>query len=243
MSLTTTFKLNPVSRTVDKARCVRSCGWVLTAHRRLPAPVRAIGSEKLSGNVPWEFGFQCNERYLAWDQSAQLQLLKLVLSQRLGCSPGEVESRTEQLATLLPDLLTRVECTRVDVLEPLLADLPGLTAQLIGLRECLPGVNLSQLVAKYPRLLLDYKEPAALAARLQELQAALPGVNVALLVAEEPHLLRVDIGNVLGNCRRLMPGTDPVKLLVSQPQMVLTAVEAGLSSAMDVEGGAPATAH
>ncbi len=44
-------------------------------------------------------------------------------------------------------------------------------------------------------------------------------------------------------CRRLMPHMDPVRLLVSQPQMVLTAVEAGLSSAMDVEGGAHTTQH
>lgn len=44
-------------------------------------------------------------------------------------------------------------------------------------------------------------------------------------------------------CRRLMPQMDPVRLLVSQPQMVLTAVEAGLSSAMDVEGGAHTTQY
>ncbi|GIL75622.1 hypothetical protein Vretimale_15148 [Volvox reticuliferus] len=186
---------------------------------------------------------QCNERYLAWDQSAQLQLLKIVLSERLGCTTREVESRAEQLGRLLPDLLTRMECTRVDILEPLLADLPGLTAQLIGLRECLPGVNLSQLVAKHPRLLREFKDPAALAARLDELRGALPGINVPVLVAEEPHLLYCDINQVLYNCRRIVPGCDPVKLLISQPQMVLSAVEAGLSSAMDVEGGAPVTAH
>lgn len=27
---------------------------------------------------------QCNERYLSWDQSAQLKLLKLVLAEKLG---------------------------------------------------------------------------------------------------------------------------------------------------------------
>jgi hypothetical protein len=32
----------------------------------------------------WEFGFQCNERYLKWDESAQVQLLKLHCSDKLG---------------------------------------------------------------------------------------------------------------------------------------------------------------
>lgn len=40
-------------------------------------------------------------------------------------------------------LLLAPTCS-VDILQPLLEDLPGLTQQLIGLRECLPGVNLSQ---------------------------------------------------------------------------------------------------
>ncbi len=64
-----------------------------------------------------------------------------------------MQARAEQLATLLPDMLTRLECTRADILMPLLQDLPGLTAQLIGIRECLPGVNVSALAAKHPRLL------------------------------------------------------------------------------------------
>ncbi|GLC46640.1 GATA-type zinc finger protein 1 [Pleodorina starrii] len=205
--------------------------------------VKALASAESTSGTPWSFGFQCNERYLAWDQSAQLQLLKIVLSDRLGCTTAEVEARAEQLGLLLPDLLSRIECTRVDILEPLLADLPGLTTQLIGLRECLPGVNLSRLVAKHPRLLQDFKDPAALAARLDSLRSALPGVNVPLLVDQEPYLLYCNIQHVLANCKRLMPSSDPVKLLLSQPQMVLSAVESGLSSAMDVEGGAPVTAH
>lgn len=64
-----------------------------------------------------------------------------------------MQARAEQLATLLPDMLTRLECTRADILMPLLQDLPGLTEQLIGIRECLPGVNVSALAAKHPRLL------------------------------------------------------------------------------------------
>ncbi|PNW82420.1 hypothetical protein CHLRE_06g278150v5 [Chlamydomonas reinhardtii] len=233
----------PLARTLATTRV--STTRCTLAPRRIVQELRAAkgSTSEAAETIPWQFGFQCNERYLSWDQSAQLKLLKLVLAEKLGVSTEEVEARAEQLALLLPDLLTRMEYTRVDILQPLLEDLPGLTQQLIGLRECLPGVNLSQLVAKHPRLLSEYRDPAQLEARLQQLRTALPGVNVPVLVNEEPHLLHVDIGVVLLNCKRLMPNMDPVQLLVSQPQMVLTAVEAGLSSAMDVEGGSPLTAH
>lgn len=32
---------------------------------------------------PWSFGFQCNERYLQWDASAQRQLLKMHIAEKL----------------------------------------------------------------------------------------------------------------------------------------------------------------
>ena len=33
---------------------------------------------------PWLFGFQCNERYLAWDESAHVQLLKIYAAKEMG---------------------------------------------------------------------------------------------------------------------------------------------------------------
>lgn len=33
---------------------------------------------------PWLLGFQCNERYLKWDDSAQIQLLKIYAARELG---------------------------------------------------------------------------------------------------------------------------------------------------------------
>ena len=32
---------------------------------------------------PWAFGFQCNERYLQWDDSAQRQLIKIHVAEKL----------------------------------------------------------------------------------------------------------------------------------------------------------------
>jgi hypothetical protein len=42
----------------------------------------------------WEFGFQCNERYLQWDDSAQVRLLKLHCSKQLGWDMQTVRSPT-----------------------------------------------------------------------------------------------------------------------------------------------------
>ena len=33
---------------------------------------------------PWLLGFQCNERYLKWDSSAQIQLLKIHAAKEMG---------------------------------------------------------------------------------------------------------------------------------------------------------------
>ncbi len=33
---------------------------------------------------PWLLGFQCNERYLQWDSSAQIQLLKIHAAKEMG---------------------------------------------------------------------------------------------------------------------------------------------------------------
>lgn len=59
-------------------------------------------------------------------------------------------------------------------------------------------------------------------AQLAALAAALPAsVDVERLVAAEPMLLRADITAVLAELRRLLPGRDPVDLLLADPSGVL----------------------
>ena len=50
-------------------------------------------------------------------------------------------------------------------------------------------------------------------------RSQLPGVNVAKLVDEEPFILHADIPTVLANIRRILPGVDPVQVLVGQPNV------------------------
>lgn len=39
---------------------------------------------------PWSFGFQCNERYLDWDTSAQIALIKIWLAEKMEITVPEV---------------------------------------------------------------------------------------------------------------------------------------------------------
>ena len=47
-------------------------------------------SKLAQASPAWSFGFQCNERYLQWDGSAQARLVKLHCSEKLGWSVEQV---------------------------------------------------------------------------------------------------------------------------------------------------------
>ncbi|KAL6764794.1 hypothetical protein V8C86DRAFT_2470316 [Haematococcus lacustris] len=201
--------------------------------RTAASPLPAQGGA--AQDAPWGFGFQVNERYLQWDDSAARQLIKLTLSHRLDVSVEEVEVRLQELGVLLPDLVSKLERMRVDLLHPLLHDLRATARKLMGLKDLLPGVNISLLVSRLPSLLVDW-ELDALSARLDVMRRQLPGVNVVALVDAEPMLLKADLAKVLASIERLMPAADSVGVLVAQPQMVLDMEQAGMGSAIDVEG-------
>jgi hypothetical protein len=50
------------------------------------------------------FGFQLNERYLSWDDSAARQLIRMTLSDKLNISMEEVDQRLEELGILVPGM-------------------------------------------------------------------------------------------------------------------------------------------
>lgn len=63
--------------------------------------VAALGDS--TATEPWHVGFSCNERYLSWADSAQLQLTKLVLAEKLMVDAAEVDARLFLWTVLLPD--------------------------------------------------------------------------------------------------------------------------------------------
>lgn len=209
-------------------RCTTSC----TRRYRTLQPCYV--SPKQYEDPPWTFGFQCNERYLQWDDSAQRQLLKIHARQKLQCSDQQLNDKLQELARLLPDLASKLERLRADVLLALLSNLPRLARELLQLRDLMPQTNVSELVSKHPKLLIDM-DAAAIAAKLQLLRQHLPGANVERLVEFEPLLLTADVVYVLGEIRRLLPQSDPVQFLLSNPRMVLDMSQSGLPSAIELD--------
>ncbi|KAF5840096.1 hypothetical protein DUNSADRAFT_17831 [Dunaliella salina] len=192
-------------------------------------------SQQMDPSVPWNFGFQLNERYLKWGVEANDEMSRRVLSHNLGLPLEEVDRRLHELGLLVPDMVGKLTRTRADILLKLTSDLPATTAKLLGLRDLFPGINVSLLVSRWPYLLSDYELPEV-AARLDEMRKTLPGVRVEALVDLEPQIMKVDLNEVLQNIRRILPNRDPVPVLLAQPQMVLDMQQAGLPTAMDVEG-------
>jgi hypothetical protein len=60
----------------------------------------------------WEFGFQCNERYLKWDASAQARLLKLHCSEKLGWTVDKVRAMASTEGCIFKRRLHPPECSK-----------------------------------------------------------------------------------------------------------------------------------
>lgn len=67
----------------------------------------------------------------------------------------QVNLKLTELANLLPDMVGKLEHARADVLYSLLSDLPGLADKLMALHDVMPNTNVSLLMSKHPKLLLE----------------------------------------------------------------------------------------
>lgn len=108
-----------------------------------------------------------------------------------------------------------------DLLVGLAEDLSRTTARVLALRELLPAVNASAIVAARPQVLLQ--PPAELAAAVAELQELLqlPPAAVGALVEAQPLFLDTRcVRAVLDEMRRLLPG-DAAAALARDPSWLL----------------------
>lgn len=71
---------------------------------------------------------------------------------------------------------------------------------------------------------------------MEELRQRLQGVDVDALIMQEPMLLKADLPRLMSELARLAPGADPVRLIVSDPQMVLDMDVAGMPSTLEMDG-------
>eukprot|EP00884_Botryococcus_braunii_P012187 jgi/Botrbrau1/2096/Bobra.0093s0004.1 len=196
-------------------------------------------SSNAGDEEPWNICFQCNERYLSWDDSATRQLMKTWVQRRLGETTQGMDVRMSTLGAILPDLVGKMERMKADTLLAFLQDLNGVTIKVIRLREMFRTINVSQLVAKMPALVLNY-DPCFLSTKFDSLRRFVGSDEEAeRLIQIEPMLLLADMEAVLNDVERLIPaGVDgrreaAMRYLLANPRLVLDMNSAGLPSAID----------
>ena len=185
-----------------------------------------------SARLPWEFGFQLNERYLKWNDSAQAQLVKLVVQDKLQLSRAQLQMRLNELTVILPDLTERLDTLTVPLLSDLLRDPEEIANRVLLLKTLLPNLNLGHAVRRYPELVACHTE-SELQEHVDRLRDAFHGdaFQVGELLTKEPRCLKVDIDEVLKEVQRLMPDCpDPMELFKRDPGQFLSMEQMGLES-------------
>lgn len=93
------------------------------------------------------FGFQCNERYLDWDESATRQLLRIYAAEQLGTDLEDINQRLLELAAIFPDMVNKLERLKAGLVVSLLRNTRAVAHRMIALTEALPGINVSEMVS------------------------------------------------------------------------------------------------
>ncbi|CAL8465256.1 g4791 [Coccomyxa elongata] len=183
---------------------------------------------------PWLLGFQCNERYLKWGDSAQTQLLKIYAARELRKDVPWVDEQLAFLSDTLPDLVNKLSRMKAGLLLELVEDTQAVANKMVQLKALLPSIDTSLLVAGCPSLLVTH-DIHTLEENFRKLRGTVEGrANVERLVEREPMLLLVSADALVAEAERLLPsGQDPVAYLVANPGTLLDMQQAGLPSAID----------
>ncbi len=115
------------------------------------------------------YGFQCNERYLEWDDSAARQLIKIYVAEQLGTDLDYVNARMQELAAVCPDMVNKLDKLKANLVLTLVRDTEKVAQRMIALTNALPGINVSQMVSSNVWLLNEPSAPV-LARKLEMLR-------------------------------------------------------------------------
>lgn len=185
-------------------------------------------------------GFQINERYLEWDDSAARRLIKIYVAQELDQTIEWVDQRLDTLSALIPDLSIKLNKLQANLVLQLAKDPDAVAHRLLSLKQRLPGADLATMLWSCPWL---FSKPSLeeIDGQLERLNNRLKGVRIDVLVETEPAVLLCDIDKVLGDIRRLLPGEDdPVMVFVSAPGAHLDMATLGLPASLLIDDGIPA---
>ncbi|KAK9813660.1 hypothetical protein WJX73_002170 [Symbiochloris irregularis] len=179
-------------------------------------------SDKWTGNEPWVTIFDLRERDSAWLDSQQAALVKAFAQKELNMDSEELEELLTQLSTLLPDIGGRVSAMRPKNLAALLRDKDKVAERLVQLRQLLPELDVSALVARQPDLLAQ--EPETVKHNLETVASTLNVQPEGLqdLLSQQAWFVDPEhVNHVLDELSRLMPGKDARQFLVADPSWLL----------------------
>lgn len=201
---------------------------LLNPHLKRRFPLR----KPFATEVPWSFGFQCNERYLKWDRSAQSQLVKLVVMDKLRLTQEELQSRLIELNAVLPDIGERLDTISVDLLIDLAQDTGSTADKVLAIKMALPSMNVASAIRRYPELIAKHSKEALLK-DIDRWMMALDGDRnrVGSLLSKEPRCLKVTLNDAIREVQRLMPNCrNPIDVFENDPSSFLSMEQLGLES-------------
>jgi len=202
-----------------------------------PLPPASLAQLSAAGTAT---GFQINERYLEWDDSAARRLIKIYVAQELDQTIEWVDQRLDTLSALIPGLSIKLNKLQANLVLQLAKDPDSVAQRLLSLKQCLPGADLAAMLWSCPWL---FSKPSLeeIDGQLERLKDRLKGVRIDVLVETEPAVLLCDIDRVLDDIRRLLPGEDdPSLVFVSDPGAHLDMTTLGLPASLSIDDGIPA---
>lgn len=183
--------------------------WEISRYytKKIGRPIDAQGNiiDSLENTAEW----------FAWDSNAKLRMAADVLSTQLGKSSEALLANIEPFGTLIPGGAASLRTMKPGDLIRLAANIDHVPAKLILLRDCLPsGVDVSQLVAKWPEILLLSEERVTgeYASLLEQFENEVGVEGVCAMLETTPRLLD---GTTLQACLRGAGHLMPLRQLAS----------------------------
>jgi len=173
---------------------------------------------------PWEFSYQLSDRYVMWTDSMRERFVLSFAAKTLHVPEAEIVVRINRLASMLPDLATKIPSMKADLLAEMCRDTDRIAERLLQLKMSLPTTNLSVMVTNRPSLALS-DDLELIATRVEAMRRALPGIKVDLMLADFPALLDLpDIQAALDDVDRVFGqgGNRDVKEMIrGNPNLLL----------------------
>ena len=150
-------------------------------------------------------------------------------------SEQEVRNSCHVIASLLPDLeLCNPDKMKARDWVKVLSKPEAVAATLVALKQALPSTNVSQLISKCPKLLLD--GTAKLQSDIKEVKLMLEkeGLDdqmIGNLIQNVPDLIKpASLIQSLSNLQRWLPNQSVKEILLKNPQMLLNIEESDLEA-------------